>query len=70
MHAGMGASAAVADHRPQPDPDTGIELTIYSGTQNVTALRDTVARLTQGARWRSKPGVDSTRRSLVMHIAS
>ena len=45
MHAGMGASAAVADFRPQPDPETGIQLTIYSGTQNVTALRGTVAGL-------------------------
>jgi CO/xanthine dehydrogenase Mo-binding subunit len=45
MHAGMGASAAVADFRPEPDPETGVRLTLYSGTQNVTALRDTVARL-------------------------
>ena len=45
MHAGMGPSAAVADFRPKPDPDTGIQLTLYSGTQNVTALRDTVGRL-------------------------
>jgi nicotinate dehydrogenase subunit B len=45
MHAGMGASAAVADFRPQPDRETGIQLTIYSGTQNVTALRGTVANL-------------------------
>jgi nicotinate dehydrogenase subunit B len=45
MHAGMGASAAVAEFRPQPDPRTGIQLTLYSGTQNVTALRDTVAAL-------------------------
>jgi nicotinate dehydrogenase subunit B len=45
MHAGMGASAAVADFRPQPDPETGIQLTLYSGTQNVTALRATVAGL-------------------------
>jgi nicotinate dehydrogenase subunit B len=45
MHAGMGASAAVADFRPEPDPDTGIQLTLYSGTQNVTTLRATVAGL-------------------------
>ncbi|WP_028060010.1 molybdopterin cofactor-binding domain-containing protein [Candidatus Solirubrobacter pratensis] len=45
MHAGVGASAAVADFRPQPDPETGIQLTLYSGTQNVTGLRDTVAVL-------------------------
>ena len=45
MHAGMGASAAAADFRPQPDPESGIQLTIYSGTQNVTELRDTVAGL-------------------------
>jgi nicotinate dehydrogenase subunit B len=45
MHAGMGASAAVADFRADPDQETGIQLTLYSGTQNVTAPRDTVARL-------------------------
>jgi nicotinate dehydrogenase subunit B len=61
MHAGMGASAAVADHRPQPDPDTGIELTLYSGTQNVTALRDTVARLL---------GIDAARVRVIYEEAS
>jgi nicotinate dehydrogenase subunit B len=45
MHAGMGASAAVADFRAEPDPETGIQLTIYSGWQNVTELRGTVANL-------------------------
>jgi CO/xanthine dehydrogenase Mo-binding subunit len=45
MHAGMGASAAVAEFRAEPDPDTGVQLTLYSGTQSVTALRDTVAEL-------------------------
>jgi nicotinate dehydrogenase subunit B len=61
MHAGMGASAAVADHRPQPDPETGIELTIYSGTQNVTALRETVARLL---------GIDAERVRVIYEEAS
>jgi nicotinate dehydrogenase subunit B len=45
MHAGMGASSAVADFRAQPDPETGTQLTVYSGTQSVTALRDTLAAL-------------------------
>ena len=45
MHAGMGASAAVADFRAHPHPETGVQLTIHSGTQNVTELRDTVAGL-------------------------
>ncbi len=39
MHGGMGASTGVADVRAQPDPDTGFQATIWSGTQNVTALR-------------------------------
>ena len=45
MHAGMGASASVADVRAAPDPVTGVQATIYSGTQNVTALRGAIARL-------------------------
>lgn len=45
MHATMGASTAVADVRSQPDPATGIQATIWSGTQNVTALRGAVAGL-------------------------
>lgn len=45
MHGTMGASAAVADVRPAPDPETGIQATIWSGTQNVTALRGAIALL-------------------------
>ncbi|WP_127357073.1 xanthine dehydrogenase family protein molybdopterin-binding subunit [Actinacidiphila soli] len=45
MHATMGASTAVADVRSQPDPVTGIQATIWSGTQNVTALRGAIAGL-------------------------
>jgi nicotinate dehydrogenase subunit B len=45
MHAGMGASAAVADVREAPDAETGIQATIYSGTQNVTNLRRAIALL-------------------------
>jgi nicotinate dehydrogenase subunit B len=45
MHAGMGASASLADVREAPDPATGIQATIYSGTQNVTNLRRAIALL-------------------------
>jgi CO/xanthine dehydrogenase Mo-binding subunit len=45
MHGGMGASAAVADVRQVPDPRTGIQATIWSGTQNVTALAGSIALL-------------------------
>jgi CO/xanthine dehydrogenase Mo-binding subunit len=45
MHGTMGASTAVADVRPAPDPDTGIQATVWSGTQGVTALRGAIAGL-------------------------
>ncbi|SNT60867.1 CO or xanthine dehydrogenase, Mo-binding subunit [Streptosporangium subroseum] len=45
MHGGMGASTAVADVRRAPDPATGIQATIWSGTQNVTALAGAIAPL-------------------------
>ncbi|MFI6347168.1 molybdopterin cofactor-binding domain-containing protein [Streptomyces sp. NPDC050560] len=45
MHGGMGASTGVADVRTKPDPVTGIQATVWSGTQNVTALRGAVAGL-------------------------
>jgi CO/xanthine dehydrogenase Mo-binding subunit len=45
MHGTMGASTGVADVRPAPDPETGIQATIWSGTQNVTALRGAIAGL-------------------------
>ncbi len=45
MHGAMGPSASVADVRPAPDPGTGVQATIYSSSQNVTALRGAIARL-------------------------
>jgi CO/xanthine dehydrogenase Mo-binding subunit len=45
MHGTMGASTGVADVRTEPDPATGIQATIWSGTQNVTALRGSIAGL-------------------------
>lgn len=45
MHAAMGASCGVADVRSSPDPSTGIQVTVWSGTQNVYALRGAVAHL-------------------------
>lgn len=45
MHGTMGASAAVADVRPAPDPRTGIQATIWSASQNVTALAGAIAPL-------------------------
>ena len=44
----MGASAAIADVKPAPDPVTGIQATIWSGTQNVYNLRGTIAALLFG----------------------
>ena len=44
MHGSMGASAAVADVRAQPDAG-GFRARVWSGTQNVTALRGVIARL-------------------------
>lgn len=48
MHASMGSSCAVADVREAPDPETGIQATIWSGTQNVYNLRSAVANLLFG----------------------
>lgn len=45
MHGGMGASTAVADVRPAPDPKTGIQATIWSASQDVTALAGAIAPL-------------------------
>jgi CO/xanthine dehydrogenase Mo-binding subunit len=45
MHGTMGASTGVADVRSAPDPATGIQATIWSGTQSVTALRGAIAGL-------------------------
>jgi nicotinate dehydrogenase subunit B len=45
MHAGMGPSCSVADVRRKPNPDTGVQATVWSSTQGVYALRATVASL-------------------------
>lgn len=45
MHASMGASTAVADVRTSPDPETGIQATIWTASQNVTALQGAIAPL-------------------------
>ena len=45
MHAAMGASCGVADVRSAPDRSTGIQATIWSGTQDVYALRGAIADL-------------------------
>ncbi|GIH16315.1 xanthine dehydrogenase family protein molybdopterin-binding subunit [Rugosimonospora africana] len=49
MHAAMGASCAVADVRAVPDPITGIQATIWSGSQNVYGLRGVLAALLFGS---------------------
>ncbi|WP_182377672.1 molybdopterin cofactor-binding domain-containing protein [Nocardioides sp. WS12] len=49
MHAAMGASCAVADVKEAPDPVTGIQATVWSGTQNVYNLRGAIATLLFGA---------------------
>jgi nicotinate dehydrogenase subunit B len=45
MHAAMGPSCGVADVRSTPDKSTGIQVTVWSGTQDVYALRGAVASL-------------------------
>lgn len=45
MHGAVGASSAVADVRSAPDPQTGIQATVWSGTQGVTNLRGAIADL-------------------------
>lgn len=45
MHAAMGASCGVADVRATPDRSTGIQVTVWSGTQDVYNLRGSVASL-------------------------
>ncbi|GAA5190480.1 xanthine dehydrogenase family protein molybdopterin-binding subunit [Rugosimonospora acidiphila] len=49
MHGAMGASCAVADVRAKPDPVTGVQATIWSGTQNVYGLRGVLAALLFGS---------------------
>jgi CO/xanthine dehydrogenase Mo-binding subunit len=45
MHASVGPSCGVADVRSAPDPNTGIQATIWSGTQGVYLLQGAVAQL-------------------------
>ncbi|MFF2521796.1 xanthine dehydrogenase family protein molybdopterin-binding subunit [Streptomyces liangshanensis] len=45
MHGAMGASSAVADVRESPDPETGIQATVWASSQNVTNLRGSLAHL-------------------------
>ena len=45
MHAAIGPSCAVADVRSAPDPKTGIQATIWSGTQGVYQLQGAIAQL-------------------------
>ncbi|MFJ5260152.1 molybdopterin cofactor-binding domain-containing protein [Streptomyces sp. NPDC088387] len=45
MHGAMGASSAVADVRESPDPETGIQVTVWAASQNVTNLRGSLAHL-------------------------
>ena len=45
MHAAIGPSCAVADVRSAPDPVTGIQATIWSGTQGVYQLQGAIAQL-------------------------
>ncbi len=45
MHAATGPSCGVADVRTAPDPATGIQATIWSGTQGVYPLQGAIAGL-------------------------
>jgi CO/xanthine dehydrogenase Mo-binding subunit len=45
MHASVGPSCGVADVRRTPDRETGVQATIWSGTQDVYSLRDSVSSL-------------------------
>ncbi|HET9014950.1 MAG TPA: molybdopterin cofactor-binding domain-containing protein, partial [Thermomicrobiaceae bacterium] len=45
MHAAIGPSCAVADVRSAPDQKTGIQATIWSGTQGVYQLQGAIAKL-------------------------
>jgi CO/xanthine dehydrogenase Mo-binding subunit len=49
MHAAMSPSCAVADVRAAPDPVTGVQVTVWSSTQNVYNLRGAIASLLFGA---------------------
>src|SRR5579875_1701922 len=45
MHAPIGPSCGVADVRGAPDPTTGIQATVWSGTQGVYPLQGAIAQL-------------------------
>ena len=45
MHAAVGPSCGVADVRSAPDPTTGIQATVWSGTQGVYPLQGAIAQL-------------------------
>lgn len=45
MHGAMGPSCGVADVRRAPDRSTGIQATVWSGTQDVYHLRSSIASL-------------------------
>lgn len=45
MHGTVGASAAVADVRSAPDPVTGVQATVWSGTQGVNNLQGALSQL-------------------------
>ncbi len=45
MHAAVGPSCGVADVRSTPDPVTGIQATVWSGTQGVYPLQGAIAQL-------------------------
>ncbi len=45
MHAAIGPSCGVADVKSAPDPITGIQATIWSGTQGVYQLQGAIAQL-------------------------
>ena len=45
MHASVGPSCGLADVRDAPDPVTGIQATVWSGTQGVYPLQGAIAQL-------------------------
>jgi CO/xanthine dehydrogenase Mo-binding subunit len=45
MHGAIGPSCGVADVRAEPDPVTGIQATVWSGTQGVYELQGAIAQM-------------------------
>jgi CO/xanthine dehydrogenase Mo-binding subunit len=45
MHGAIGPSCGVADVRAEPDPATGIQVTVWSGTQGVYELQGAIAQM-------------------------